>query len=103
MKNRGSTFIQTGAAALSMTMLWTAIVPPFAEASLWSERRQAVQEMQVQRERKSAVAPSFKSFSKESGRKDPFDIPESAGSVVEVWTQKSSPVRIIHIQDAHGH
>ena len=80
---------------------------PFAEASLWSERRNALQTQESKKsEVHQAAASAFLLPRLSTGHSTGLHLPENLGTVVESWypaaPADSAPL-VIHIQDAHQH
>lgn len=100
--------------ALLSVFLFEILAVPYAEASLWNERRQAAPPKASHL--LSHAAPASTSIPKSTAQDARrslaqsllgFSLPEDRGQVVEVFAStapasESRPL-VIHIQDAHGH
>ncbi len=83
-------------------VLWASCVPAWAEASLWQERRRAVEK--IGRARNPLQESAIPSALSRPGQNNALHIPETLGTVSDSWLPDASPsLKIIHIQDAHGH
>ena len=109
-KNRN--WLESTAICVLGALLFSIVVPPYAEASIWDERKKAVD---VMTEKKEKVAEALKKTDKSSEEKERIkelgiasgiEIPEDLGTVVEAWggipNLAEQPPLVIHIQDAHG-
>ncbi len=112
-RNITDTPIRTGvtrwiAALTSFSLAWSAIAAPLAEASIWSERKEALSRAR-ETERSSGTLVNVREHFRKSGPQQ-LQVPEELGSVVEHWPPRpeTAPAPdadqplIIHIQDAHG-
>lgn len=103
--SRKNHFIQLTSILLALSVLWGAVVPTFAEASVWAERQHALKNLgNSGQERKSnPLLASLKSLEPQNSF---LNIPENLGQVVETYipagVSTNTPL-IVHIQDAHGH
>ncbi|MBI3012931.1 MAG: hypothetical protein HYY63_04825, partial [Elusimicrobia bacterium] len=106
--------LKSTAIVVAGALLFSIVAAPFAEASIWDERKKATEEMIEKKEKvqkafqgiqKEEPTPA-RALSKELGIASGIEIPEELGTVVEAWGGKSalSPETplVIHIQDAHG-
>jgi hypothetical protein len=86
--------------ALLDFFLYAIVVPPFAQASLWEDRREAVETLQGSTRTSPDALPDLPSPDFSSG--DP-QIPEEWGSVVESrpGSAEGMPLALL-IEDAHG-
>src|SRR3989338_4978536 len=109
-KNRN--WLESTAICVLGALLFSIVVPPYAEASIWDERKKAVD---VMTEKKEKVAEALKKTDKSSEEKERIkelgiasgiEIPEDLETVVEAWggipNLAEQPPLVIHIQDAHG-
>ncbi|MBI2119302.1 MAG: peptidoglycan DD-metalloendopeptidase family protein [Elusimicrobia bacterium] len=109
-KNRS--WLESTALLVLGALLFSIVAPPYAEASIWDERKKAVD---VMTEKKEKVAEALKKTDKsleekerikELGIASGIEIPEDLGTVVEAWggipNLAEQPPLVIHIQDAHG-
>src|SRR3989338_2707459 len=116
-------FLKTTAVVLAAALLFTIVAPPFAQATIWEERRRAVESMNEKRQKTEKALRQERSlvssYAKTGGgaRDNAFEsaalgtaIPEEFGGVAESWAgsggwnerSPESPL-VIHIQDAHGY
>ena len=115
-----------------LAFFWTTVSVPFAEGSLWEERRKSLNETRAEKQQMNQVlsqstTPALAStlisanLSSESSlnlaKINPaFELPSNLGTVVESWSRPTTQVAsnisqgnpvsqgplLIHIQDAHG-
>ena len=86
---------------LAASLLFSISAPPFAQASLWQERRQA--QASAVRPSSSQTAPLSAGLSPDL-LAHPWGPSEDIGSIVETWQapRDSGQPMIIQIEDAHG-
>ena len=98
------------ASLLAASLLFTIVAPPFAQASIWDERKKSVDNLNRKLENedpgffqgRALKAPGINFDSKIAG----IDLPKELGAVTESWngngSSNSDVPLVVHIQDAHG-
>jgi len=108
-RKKNITLLKATSVAIVHSMLFSFVAIPYAEATLWSERRKSVEEY---RSKKREMRRPWKYSAPDSLRASSsgIHIPEEIGRTVDTyWANprytghRSRQPRVIHIQDAHGH
>ncbi len=91
---------------LAFALLFSAIVPPIAEANIWDDRKSALDEMQRKKKR---VDQPWEQLSAVPVPAVPSDnlapIPANLGKLVDTfWAPREAGLPfVLHVQDAHGY